>query len=259
MKFTDFMNLIYNIHLDAARSEKFELKEKLLSVITNVSIVETNYDLIEDLAKCLNEERRKQNQNMLITQPMLLEYNKYKAWKPKLLSLSSIRIHSVFDFKMKYGYFEIQARKKIEAGKNKEEQKKEIEVVTVDCEKITKELLFQMIRHRIHTRNETMTIDKIKENSFIFKEFYPFFEESQNLFDIIPEIDKKLQEFLLNPIQLEDTEVKKLLNCYDFEYNSYKYENKVSSAATKEEDKKTIDILNKIIDNISVKSLKWSF
>lgn len=259
MKFTDFMNLIYKIHLDAARSEKTEFKEKLLSVITNVSIVESNYGSIEDLAKCLNEERSEQNQNMLLTQPMLLEYNKYKAWKPKLLSLSSVRIHSAFDFKMKYGSSEIQARKSIEAEKDKEKQKDEIELVTAGCKKITKELIFQMIRHEIHTRNETMTVDKIKENNFIFKDFFPFFEENQNLFDVIPEIDKKMQDFLLNPIQLEDTEIKKLLNCYDFEYNSSKYENKLSGAATKEEDKKTIDILNKIIDNISVKSLKWSF
>lgn len=259
MKFTDFMNLIYDIHLDAARSEKSELKEKLLSVITNVSIIESNYDSIKELAKCLNEERSEQNKNILLTQPVLLEYNKYKAWKPKLLSLSGIRIHSAFDFKMKYGSSEIQARKSIEAEKDKEKQKDEIELVTAGCKKITKDLIFQMVRHEIHTRDETMTVDKIKENNFIFKDFFPFFEENQNLFDVIPEIDKKMQVFLLNPIQLEDTEIKKLLNCYDFEYNSSKYENKLSGAATKEEDKKTIDILNKIIDNISVKSLKWSF
>jgi hypothetical protein len=259
MKFTDFMNLIYDIHLDAARSEKAELKEKLLSVITNVSIVESNYGSIEDLANCLNKERSEQNQNMLLTQPMLLEYNKYKAFKPKLLSLSSIRIHSAFDFKMKYGSSEIKARISLESEKDEEKKKAAIESVTAGCKKITKDLLFQMIRHEIHIRNETMTVDKIKENNFIFKDFFPFFEENQNLFDVIPEIDKKMQEFLLNPIQLEDTEVKRLLNFYDFEYNSYKYENKRSSATTKEEDKKTIDILNKIIDNISVKSLKWSF
>lgn len=258
MKFTDFMNLIYQIHLEAARSEKSELKEKLLSIITNVSIVESNYNSIEDLAKCLNEERNNQNQNILLTQPMLLEYNKYKAWKPKLLSLSSIRIHSVFDFKMKYGSSEIQARKSIEAEKDKEKQKETIELVTAGCEKITKDLLFQMICHSIHIRKETMTVDKIKENSFIFKDFYPFFEKSQNLFDVIPEIDKKMQDFLSNPIQLEDTEIKRLLNFYDFEHNSSKYENKFSGTKI-EEDKKIIDILNKIIDHISVKSLKWSF
>ena len=248
MKFINFMNLIYKTHLEASKNGDTKMKKKLLLVIDNVAIIESNYNKIQELTEVFHEKNKLKEQDLILNTPILLEYKKYKVWKPKLLSLRSSIIKSTFDFKMKYVNFEIESNKLIETAKDKEEEKELIKKVIVKSEKIVKDLLFQMIRHNIHTKNEIINIEKIKNNKFIFKDFYPFFEKDKNLFNINKKIDKKMQDFLLNPIQLDIVRINELLGFYDFENNSVHYERQFFNKISKDGYEEINEILDKIID-----------
>lgn len=247
--FEKFMDHLYDLHLTASRTNDAELKPLLLDLIDKVALIERNYDRVSGMSEKLRDIKSSSFSQVVLNNPMLLEYKKYIGFKKTLLNIAEI--DSMFDFNMKYLSLNINFKREISLCDDIVSKKEYKRSVLLAYKDIFRKLIFDKISNQIRRQDDNLDFEKVKENSFLFEDHYPFMKEHKDFFDNDKEVQDYLINFLSNPIELTNEQMVKLNNFYDFETNKSSYELNTAFNMKNEYKKELVLLLKEIEKKIT--------
>lgn len=221
MTFDTFITSIYKLHMNALRINH-PLSSVLLGLIEKANLIENHFDDFQSQIE-LFEIKQKE---IIASDEHMKEYRKYMVWKPKRKLLNN-NIESMFDFQHKYYSSEIAFNRNINQSETEEEKEKNIKFAFKAYCDLLSTLIYEKISYMIRTQESNFDSRILEKNAFVFEDFYPFAKEDKSFYSNNKEVAKRLDEFLSNPIKIEDQDFNRLKMYEDFEKNQSRYSGKV--------------------------------